>query len=222
MIRSKKFYTIGSIVSMAIMFTALLIGFFPDSYHSGSYYGYSYGYYISFAEYGITAYSLLCASVIIYISFGIVAVALYNKRIAAINIINLILTSLTYMYAMIISFVAIECDNVIFAVFMLFGAVAIAFPFHLVVEIFALIAQKYKNAPQQQQPAYAPQQQPYVPQQQQVYAQQPVYAASSAPKAVSVNNDAINALKQLKDLYDAGVITEEEYNAKRQQYVSKI
>ena len=39
---------------------------------------------------------------------------------------------------------------------------------------------------------------------------------------VMTYTDAIETLKQLKELYEAGVLTEEEYNAKRQKYVSKI
>ena len=52
--------------------------------------------------------------------------------------------------------------------------------------------------------------------------QQPIYAPQAVSVEPSVNTDAIEMLKQLKALYDAGALTEEEYNAKRQQYVSKI
>ena len=202
MIRSKKFFAVGSIVSMAIMFVTLMLGFVEDGYYYSYYYSYSY----SFAERAGAFYWPMFALATSYIAFGIVAVALYNKRIKAINIINLILTSVVYMFGMAVAFVAIDCGNVLFSIFMLAGAVSIAFPFHLVVDIFALIAQRYKIV--QTQPTYT--------------YQEPAYAAPAAPAASFANNDAIETLKQLKELYEAGVLTEEEYKAKRQQYVSKI
>lgn len=198
---------------MAIMFVSLMFGFIEDAHHysSGSYsyyYGYSkgYSYYTSFADYNSEIYWPLFALTIAYIAFGIVAIALYNKRIKAINIVNLILTSVVYMFAMIAAFIAIDYGNAVFAIFMLACAVGIAFPFHLVVEIFALIAQKHKST---EKPLFDT-------------PQEPIRVTQEAQTEPTANNDAIEMLKQLKVLYDAGALTEEEYNAKRAQYVSKI
>ena len=208
MIRSKKFFTIGSIVSMALMFLTLMFGFIEDAYHysSGSYWYSSGHYWTSFADYVGEVYWPLFAFAMIYIAFGIVAIALYNKRIKAINIVNLILTNVVYMYGMIAAFVAIDYENVTFAIFMLLAGVCVAYPFHLVVEIFALIAQRYKVIDNQLS---------NVP-------QHPICATQVASAESTVNQNAIEMLKQLKALYDADVLTEEEYKAKRQQYVSKI
>lgn len=203
MIRSKKFFAVGSIVSMAIMFVTLLLGFVEDDYHLG----YFYSYWNSFEENAEEIYWPFFILSIAYISFGIVAVVLYNKRIKAINIINLILTSVVYIFAATVGVLSIAFQNIVFGISLLGAAVCIAFPFHLIVDIFALVAQKYKNT--QPKPNYV--------------RQEPVYAAPVAPApTTSADNDAIEMLRQLKALYDSGVLTEEEYNAKRQQYVNKI
>ena len=58
MIRSKKFFTAGSIVAISLMFVTLMCGFIDDGYHYSS--GYStysgsshngYAYYTSWADY---------------------------------------------------------------------------------------------------------------------------------------------------------------------------
>lgn len=208
MIRSKKFYATGSIVSISIMFLSLMLGFVEDGHHSYYSYWYSYSdtYYTSFADEGGTGYWLLFFLASVYIALSIVAIALYNKRIKAINIVNIVLTPIVYSYAMIEALVAIDYGNDVFGWCMLLLAVGVAFPFHLVVEIFALVAQKYK----------APANRPFY------VTQQPVYAPQAMPVNPAANTDAIEMLKRLKALYDAGALTEEEYNEKRQQYINQI
>ena len=141
-----------------------------------------------------------------YIAFVIVAIALYNKRIKAINIINLVFTVSVDIFAIVVSAIAIDKGYEVFATIMFSLAIGIALPFHLVVEILALIAQKYKTP--KAAPSYAYQ----VP-----VAPTPV----ATPKKVD-SNSAIEMLRQLKNLFDDGLLTEEEYNEKRKEYASRI
>ena len=221
--RSRKLFTAGSIVSMSLMFISLMFGFTEDAYHS-YYYSYwykGYSYYTSFADYVGDIYWPLFTLAMIYIVFNIVAIALYHKRVKAINIVNLILANVVYIYGFIAGCAALAYENTTFAIFMLGVAFCIAYPFQLVVDILALVGHRFKNAPAAQAPAYqAPAYQ--APAYQAPAYQAPVYAAPAAPTAAADNGDAIETLKQLKELYDAGVLTEAEYNAKRQQYISKI
>lgn len=217
MIRSKKFFTIGSIVSIVIMFASLMFGFIADGYHhSPGYYTYNYygsyryptyvsghTYWTSFADYYAELFWPLFATVIVYVIFSIVAVALYRKRVLAINIINIVLTNSVYIFAAIVSIVALDCNNITFGLILLIAAVGVAYPLHLFVEVLALIGQKYKRV--QSEPDEG--------------TQQP---ASIESPAAPTNNDAIETLKKLKELYDAGILTEDEYSAKRQQYVNSI
>ena len=188
MVRGQKFFTTGSIVSMAIMFVTLMLGFVEENY----------GKHRSFAECYELWYWRFFISVILYISFGIVAIALYKKRIKAINIVNLILTFGIYTFATFAYIAATNdfCD--IFSSFLLFAALGIAFPLHFAVNIVSLTTQRFKKV------------------------EQPDSVAPVAPEKISTNNDAIDALKELKDLYDKGVLTDEEYITKRQKYVSRL
>lgn len=228
MVRGKGIFTAGTIVSMVIMFISLMCGFAEDGYDS--YYTYSHSYYpyysydrqyhsrwYSFADEFGELFGLLFALVLVYIVFSIIAMSLYKKSVTAIKVIHLIITIVTYSFAAIVFAAAADEGHDVFAPVLLFGALCTAFPFQLVVNIVGLSAKKEPEAPVQPVYAYQPP----------VYAYQPpVYAAppvAPAPQAVPApSNDTVEMLKQLKDLRDAGVLTEEEYNAKRQQYVNQI
>ena len=198
MIRIKAFFTVGSIVSMALMLMSVLFGFIEEKL-------YSYPSY-SFAELLPEFYWPLFGVAIMYIALGIVAVTLYNKRIKAINIINLAFTASLYMFAVYISSLANYTGCKVFTTSMSSIAIGIAFPLHLVVEIFALISQEYKTDKTAISYTY----------------QAPVSPAPVAtPKKVD-SNSAIEMLNQLKKLFDNGLLTEEEYNEKRKEYVSQI
>ena len=201
MIRGKVFFTVVSTLSMALMLMSLLSGFIVDGYH-----GYYSPYYFSFAEWDPEFYWPLFCLAIIYIAFGIVAVTLYNKRIKAINIINLVLTVSVYIFAVVVSTIAFDKAHDVFAIIMFVIAFGIAFPLHLVAEIFALIAQKYKTP--KAAPSYA--------------YQVPVAPTPVATPEKADSNSAIEMLRQLKNLFDDGLLTEEEYNEKRKEYVSRI
>ena len=192
MVRGKNIFTVGSIVSMAIMLVTLMLGYVEDCYYE--YYRYGFSFLVQCWEW----YLVFLVAVILYIACGVAATALYKERIKAINIINLISTIVVYLFAMVVANVAIEYENLTFGLSLLFAAFGIAFPLHLAVDIVALATQKFKKV------------------------EQPDSVASVAPEAVSNNNDAIDALKELKDLCDKGILTEEEYIAKRQKYVSRL
>ena len=199
MIRSKGFFTVVSTLSMALMLMSLLSGFIVDGYQ-----GYYYPYYYPLAE-GEFYWPLIGAA-IMYVAFGIVAIALYNKRIKAINIINLVLTAYVYIFAVVFSAIALDDGHYVFAVIMFSFAIDIAFPLHLVAEIFALIAQKYKTGKTAISYTY----------------QAPVSPTPVATPKKADSNSAIEMLRQLKNLFDDGLLTEEEYNEKRKEYVSRI
>lgn len=239
MIRGKKYFTAASIVAMSLMFVSLAFGFVEDGYHyySGSY-SYYYGYRIggysdwrSYAEYCGEWYWPLVAATVVYITLGIIAVALYKRRLVGINIANLILTVAMYVWATFVGIDALYYGNDAFGAILLSTCVGVAFPLHLAADIVALTTQKDKKMSMQppypyQVPMYAAPVYPYQPP---VYVAPaapvttaPVVPAPAAPVVSPVSNEADETLKQLKALRDAGVLTEEEYNEKRQQYVKEI
>ena len=200
MVRGKKFFTIGSIIAMALMLFSLMFGFTEDGYdyYYSRYSGYHY-YYHSFAQYDPTFYWIFFSVIMTYIALGVVAIVLYNKGIKAINIVNLIWTASVYTFVSVVAIYAFEFGNATFGYMLLFVAVSTAFPLHLVAEILALVLPKKKVAVQVAQPVVV-----------------------SAPQTPVASDNAIAMLKKLKELYDAGILSEEEYNAKKQQYVDKI
>ena len=251
MICNRKIFTIGSIASMAIMFVALMFGFVIDYY--------SYYYVYSFAEYAGIIYWPFFVLTIAYIAIGVIAIALYNKHIKALNIANLILTFSIYVYAVILSFIAMSCyERSVFGIFMLLFPVSIGLPFHFIVDILATYNKRIKGI--------------YIVNLILTFAVYilalivfliatyeshlsfrmlaPVVAAivgctsnlavnilsliacrsknafeyrdEENKNAIGVINDSIETLKRIKELYDSGVLTEEEYTAKRQQHINKI
>lgn len=194
MVHGKKFFMVGSILAMSLMFVSLMFGFIEDGY---SYY---YGWFYSFEQYNYDLYWTFFTAVIAYIAFGIVAIALYNKGIKAINIVNLSWTACVYIFAFIVSIVAMIDENLTFSLILLLVTIPVGLPFHLIAEILALAFPKKKVEQKQE-------------------AQ---HVASVVSQAPMVNSNAIAMLKQLKELYDAGILTEEEYNAKKQQYVEML
>ena len=197
MVLGKKFFTVGSIVSMVIMFVTLMLGFVEDGYYTSGYWYKSYHWY-SFADRCSEWYWPFFAVVILYIAFAIVAIAFYKKRIKAINTINLISTILVYVFAIVVAMFALElgCDT--FGTVLFSAAVGVAFPFHLAANIVALATQKFKKV------------------------EEPDCVTPVVPEMTSANNTVMDALKELKELYDLGILTKEEYDEKRQQYVSRI
>lgn len=200
MVRGKKFFTISSIIAMSIMFVTLMCGFVEDGYYSYSYY---YTRYYSFANYyDAWMFWTLFGLVFSYIGLGVVAMILYKKAIKAINLVNFIFTLVTYSFALLVSIFAIIDENLTFALMLLCVAIPVAFPLHLIAEILAMSFQK-KNRQDQQ-------------------AMQPVASFAAPQAAPAASGNAIAMLKQLKELYDAGVLSEDEYNEKKQQYVEMI
>ena len=201
MIRRKIFFTTSSILSMILMAVAMVIGVsFKDKY-CVRYHYYSTTYsYETFAENMTGLYVLLSSAVVVYITFGIIAIALYNKRIKAINIVNLILTTSVYVLSLIITVVAIGEKHDFFS-FCLVILSNISFIMHMPVEILALTALKSKVD--------------------EAKVSSDACLVSNPPKIYGTN-DAIDMLKQLKKLYDEGVLTEEEYRVKKKQYVDQL
>lgn len=195
MVHGKKFFMVGSILAMSLMFVSLMFGFIEDGYYYSSY----GSRYYSFVQFDEGLYWYFFTAVIAYIAFGVVAIALYNKGIKAINIVNLSWTACVYMFAFIVSIVAIIYENFTFALILLLVTIPVGLPFHLIAEILAMALPKKKAT---------------------VQVAQPVVVA--APQTPVANSNAIAMLKQLKELYDAGILTEEEYNAKKQQYVEML
>ena len=263
MVRGKTFFTVGSIISMTLTFFTLFFGFVEDGYYYGYYY---YDFYSrSFSENYEELYIPLFLAVTVMIGLGVVAIILYNKRITAINIVNLIFSILVYLYAAFVAIIALIQGHEVFGVFLLLIVVGVCFPFHLVVNIIGLAAKKPKPQPQAQpaygyapqqgyaqsqqgygyapqqgynapQQSYAPQhgygyapqqgynapQQGYNPQQGYGYGYAPQQGYAQPQQSAPVNAEALDALKQLKELYDKGILTEAEYNAKRSEILMKI
>ncbi len=57
--------------------------------------------------------------------------------------------------------------------------------------------------------------------QQQAYAEQQAAAAAAAPAAPS-SDDLVNKLKELADLKDHGILTEEEFNAQKAKILAQM
>ena len=195
MVHGKKFFMVGSILAMSLMFVSLMFGFTVDGYS----YDYYYSYYYSFSQYYPTIYWMFFFVVTSYIALGVVAIALYNKGIKAINVVNLAWTIFVYVFALVVSICAIDSENAVLALILLLVTIPVGFPFHLIAEILAMALPKKKATVQVAQPVVV-----------------------SAPQTPVANSNAIAMLKQLKELYDAGILTEEEYNAKKQQYVEML
>ena len=200
MVRGKKIFTVGSIISMALMVISLMFGFAEDiyRYRAGSYsyyYGYSsgYSYYVSFADYYGEWYWPLFATVVVYVVFGILAMALYNKRVKAICVLSFIWTIIAYSLATIVAIIALGYGSDAFGSLLLSAAVGVAFPFHFAVGIVSLSAKKVeKPVYEQPVPMYAVPQPPvYAVPQAPVYAvpQAPVYVAPPVAPAPTMPND---------------------------------
>ena len=109
MVRGKKIFTIGSIISIALTSLSLMMGLIEDAYEY-HYTWYDYYYYETSFDYCYSDYYwILFGLVMTYVALNIVAIVLYNKRIKAINIINLVLTCIVHVLGFNAALMAIDC-----------------------------------------------------------------------------------------------------------------
>ena len=156
------------------------------------------GYYCNTSRFLYTywadLYWALLSTGVGYFAVSALAIAFYDRRILAINIANIVVTCCVYIYAIVVSFMVMR-GQLIFSIFLIATA-GIAFPIHVWVEGIAFINQKYKG-------------------------EESELVSAGAPLPIKETN-AVAMLKSLKELYDLGLLSEEEYGAKRQQYVDKL
>ena len=197
MVRGKKIFTLGSIVSIIIMVVTLVHGYFvKEVYH---HYAYLEEVWHSYADVYWDSYITFLIPAILYISFGIVAIALYEKRIKAINVLHLIATAIVLFLTFgFYYFDVVSARGAYVFADSLLVALCVGLPFQLAVDIVALATLRFKKV------------------------EQPDSVVPVVTEKISTNNDAVDALTQLKELYDKGILTEEEYIAKRQPYVNKL
>ena len=151
-------------------------------------------YNYNYRYYWADLYWALLSTGVGYFAVSALAIAFYDRRILAINIANIVVTCCVYIYAIVVSFMVMR-GQLIFSIFLIATA-GIAFPIHVWVEGIAFINQKYKG-------------------------EESELVSAGAPLPIKETN-AVAMLKSLKELYDLGLLSEEEYGAKRQQYVDKL